>query len=235
VPSRTIRIPTRFRGPPASANGGYTCGRVAGAMGLSSAEVTLRRPPPLETALEVDDDGQVRHGEQLIAEGRPAAVTLDVPAPVDPARAAEAARAGYEHWSARHPFPECVVCGPARRAGDGLRLCPGALREEGLFACDWIPHASLAGEDGLVHPECVWAALDCPTSAPVANFGEGPPAVLARLAASLDAPVVAGEPHAIVSWALSRDGRKRRAAAVLFDARGTVLGRSEALWIELKE
>jgi hypothetical protein len=128
-----------------------------------------------------------------------------------------------------------VVCGPAREPGDGFRLWAGPLGEDDLFACDWIPHASLAEADGVVRSECVWAALDCPTYAPVANFGEGPPAVLARLTATLEQPVVAGEPHAIVSWALTREGRKRTSAAVLFDEDGRVLGRSQALWIELKE
>jgi hypothetical protein len=235
VASKTIRIPARFRGPPNSANGGFTCGLVAAAMGLSSAEVTLRMPPPLETELTVDADGNVRDGEDLVAEGRPATVTVEAPDFVPPAQAAAAARAGRERWSAKHPFPDCVVCGPGRERGDGLRLSPGPLGHDDLFACDWTPDASLADGNGVVRSACVWAALDCPTSAPVANFGAGPPAVLARLKATLEAPVHAGEPHAIVSWALSRAGRKRNAAAVLFDAAGRMLGRSEALWIELKE
>jgi hypothetical protein len=203
-------------------------------MGLSSAEVTLRLPPPLETDLSVGADGQVRHGRELVAECRPAVVSVEAPPPVSPARAADAARAGYEHWAPKHPFPSCVVCGPAREPGDGFRLCPGPLGKDDLFACDWTPDPSLAGPDGFVRPECVWAALDCPTSAPIANFGEGPAAVLARLTATVEEPVMADEPHAIVSWPLSREGRKRMAAAALFDERGRILGRSEALWIELK-
>jgi acyl-CoA thioesterase FadM len=80
----------------------------------------------------------------------------------------------------------------------------------------------------------VWAALDCPTSAPVANFGEGPAVVLARLTARVDHPVRVGEPYAIVSWPLDVDGRKRHAAAALFDADGRLLAESRALWIELR-
>ena len=87
---------------------------------------------------------------------------------------------------------------------------------------------------GVVAPELVWAALDCPTSAPVATFGEGPPLMLGRLSASLDAPVLAGEPHAIVAWQLHREGRKRSGGAVLFDADGRPLARSRALWIQLR-
>lgn len=229
-----LRIPARFNGPPGSANGGYTCGIVAGALGVATAEVSLRAPPPLdrELALERSTDGvTLRDSDTLIAEGRAAAILTDTTDPVDAAAAAEAASDGYERWTAAHPFPTCFVCGADHDSG--LRIFPGPL-EDGRFAASWTPDASLAGDDGAVRAECVWAALDCPTSAPVANFGEGPPIVLARLTASLHAPVPAGEPHALVSWELGRDGRKREAACVLFDAGGTILARSRALWIELR-
>ena len=233
---RTLRIPARFNGPPDSANGGYTCGLVAGAMGVDAAEVTLRLPPPLERDLRVESSGSrvsVYDGDALVAEGRPTIAAVQLLEPVDPAQAAEVARASRERWAAAHPFPTCVVCGPDRAAGDGFGLTPGPFGGEGTFVCDWTPDASLAGADGVVSPEYVWAALDCPTSAPVATFGEGPPIVLARLTASLERPVRAGEQHAIVSWALARDGRKRRAGAALFDGAGQVLACSRALWIEL--
>lgn len=229
-----LRIPARFNGPPGSANGGYTCGLVAGALGAASAEVSLRAPPPLqrELALERSADGvTLRDAETVIAEGRTAEAPTDATDPVTATLAAEAASGGYEHWTAAHPFPTCFVCGADHDSG--LRIFPGPL-EDGRFAASWTPDASLAGDDGAVRAECVWAALDCPTSAPVANFGEGPPIVLARLTASLHAPVVAGEPHALVSWELGRDGRKREAACVLFDAQGDIVARSRALWIELR-
>ena len=77
--------------------------------------------------------------------------------------------------------------------------------------------------------------LDCPTSAPVASFGEGPPMVLARLTARLACPVRIGEPHALVSWPLGVEGRKRHGACALFDSEGRLLCASRALWIELKQ
>jgi len=238
VAGAAIRIPARFRGPPGSANGGYACGLVAGELGAGAAEVTLRAPPPLERDLTVELGAEgvtVLDGETVLAEGHPTVVDLGLPEPPWPEGAAQAALAGYERWSAHHPFPGCFVCGPDRLAGDGMRIFPGPLGEEGLFACLWTPHASLADRSGRVAPEFVWAALDCPTSAPIASYGEGPPAVLGRLAASLDADVRAGEAHVIVSWELGRDGRKRSAGAALFDSRGRALARSRALWIELKE
>ncbi|MBA3299083.1 MAG: hypothetical protein H0U24_03275 [Thermoleophilaceae bacterium] len=236
--SDTIRIPVRFRGPPASANGGYTCGLVAGTLGARAAEITLREPPALERDLSVKRHPEgvtVVDGQTIIAEGRPITVDLLVPEAPSLKRAREAADAGYERWAAEHPFPECVVCGPDRAAGDGLRIFPGPLGHGGLFACPWTPHETLADAAGTVRPECVWAALDCPTSAPSARQEAGPPAVLARLAVSLDAPVRAGEPHVLVSWELGGEGRKSSAGAALFDSRGRALARSRALWIQLKE
>ncbi len=207
-------------------------------MGASAAEVTLRNPPPLEQDLAVEHHAKgvtVRTEDTVIAEGRAALVELPVPEAPSPERASEASRAGHERWSAQHPFPGCAVCGPERGPGDGLRIFPGELDDHGLFVCSWTPDQSVAGDDGTVAPECVWAALDCPTSAPVANFGDGPPSVLGCLAARIDDPVQVDQPHVIASWALERDGRKRTAAAALFDSRGRVLARSRAIWIELKE
>ncbi len=232
-----IRIPSRFNGPPGSANGGYTCGLVAGVLASEAAEVTLRSPPPLErdlAAVRHGEDVIVRDGNKVIAEGHAVRLDLETPEPPSLERAVEAARAGYVRWSAEHPFPRCVVCGPAREPGDGLRIFPGRLSDDGLFASSWTPHESVADDTGTVLPECVWAALDCPTSAPLANYGEGPPMMLGRLAASLEAPVLAGAPHVIVAWEIERDGRKRTAGAALYDSRGTVLARSRATWIELR-
>ncbi len=61
------------------------CGVVAGFIS-GAAEVTLRRPPPLDRPLEVqrlERSGVVlRDGETVIAEGAPAAVEMEIPQPV---------------------------------------------------------------------------------------------------------------------------------------------------------
>ena len=231
-----LTIPARFNGPPGSANGGYTCGLLAELLGAEVAEVTLRAPPPLERPLAVTAAGErleLRDGDALLAEAAAADTVLDAPDSISPSQARAASEAGHEHWTARHPFPTCVVCGPERDPGDGMRLFPGALGD-GRFAAEWTPDESLGDGEGRARPECVWAVLDCPTSAPIATFGEGPPVVLARLTARVGSPVPVGEPHAIVSWPLAVDGRKRHAAAALFNSRGRLLGTSRALWIELR-
>jgi hypothetical protein len=233
-----VTIPSRFNGPQASANGGYTCGLVARLVGAEEVTVSLRLPPPIDRPLEVVREGarvELRHGSDLVAEGEPGELRLDVPDAITPDRAAAASEAGREHWCAHHPFPTCFTCGPDREPGDGLRLFPGELDGGPLFATAWTPDESVDDGTGHVRSECVWAALDCPTSAPVANFDTGPAMVLARLTARLGCPVLVGERHAILAWPLEIDGRKHHAACALFDSAGRLLCASQALWIELRQ
>ena len=236
-----MTIARRFNGPPDSGNGGYSCGCVGGAVG-SSAEVTLRLPPPLERGLSLERDGErvlLMDGETLVAEGAPSprrpAGDPPAPVPLDEARAA-AERSTF--LGDLHPFPTCFVCGPQRAEGDGLRIFAGRVDGGELFAAPWTPDESLAGEDGTVALEVVWSALDCPTSAPLWNEDAPPeefkPIVLARLAVDVEAPVRVGEPHVVTSWPIEIDGRKRHAGAALFGARGELVASSRALWIELK-
>ena len=227
--AETLAIPAHFNGPPESGNGGYTCGRVAQLVGSEVVEVSLRSPPPLDTQMDVArEDGrvEVRDGETLVAEGGPSELLLDAPDPVPPDEVAAAVERGRERWAKDHPFPTCVVCGPSR--DDGFGITPGPLPgREGMFGACWTPESDA--------PELVWAALDCPTSAPVANFELGLPVVLATLAVRIEGEVVEGEPHVILSWPIEVDGRKRRAGAALHDESGQVVACSRALWIELRQ
>jgi hypothetical protein len=83
----TLRIPARFNGPSESANGGYTCGLVAGLLDSEVASVSLRAPPPLERPLQVvqeNDRVQLLDGAIVVAEGEPDELLLHVPGPVAP-------------------------------------------------------------------------------------------------------------------------------------------------------
>ena len=114
-------------------------------------------------------------------------------------------------------------------------MFPGPLPDGVRHATVFRPDASLADENGGVRPEIVWAALDCPTSAPIADwYSRRPPSVLARLAVRIDAPLHAGRDYLSLAWPLGEDGRKRGAAAALYDG-GQPVAVSRALWIELKE
>lgn len=227
----SILIPSRFNGPPDSGHGGYSAGLLALEIG-GAAEVSLRAPPPLETplALERREDGSAvaTFEERTVLEGRPAAVEVELPEPVSLAQA-EASR-DRSLWDEGHPFPTCFACGTKRPDDDGLDLYPGPVAgRAGLYATPWTP----AG-DGELDPLWIWTALDCPSSAPVvAEPGSGRPVVLASLAIEPLAPGRAGEPHAIASWEIERDGRKRWAGVALWDGAGEPVACGRALWIEL--
>ncbi len=234
----TLTIDPRFNGPPDSGNGGYTCGRLAAFVDAEVAEVTLRLPPPVGRPLDVvpGEDGvvQLRDGEAVVAEARPTELAAEAPAPVEITEAAIASEDSPFLDTATHPFPTCFVCGPLRKPADGLRIFSGPVAERDVYAAPWMPDPSL-GE--TLSPELIWAALDCPTSVPVANDPDEPdfrPIVLARLATRILAPVRSGEPHTIVSWPIAIDGRKRHAGAALYAHAGDLRAVSRALWIELK-
>ena len=227
-----VVISRRFRGPPESGNGGYTCGVVAALVG-GPAEVTLRRPPPLDRPLDVHrlDGGSVAvlDGDTLVAEGAPASVEIEVPEPVTFEEAVTAAKSylGFRH----HPFPTCFVCGPKRAEGDGLRIFPGWVADRNIVAAPWTPDASVADEDGQVRPEIVWAALDCPSG--FAVITPETVAVLGRLAVKLVAPVQPGKRCVAIGWPLGEEGRKMYSGTALFGEGGDLRAFARATWVRI--
>ena len=212
-----VIVERRFNGPPDSGNGGYTCGLVAAAYGAN--EVTLRQPPPLDTALDVRDDG-VYDGDVLVATAATASVEVEPP-PFPGYDAAHAARELYRGLD-DHPFPTCYVCGPRR--ADGLDLRPGRV-DDATVATTWTPH-----DDDATN---VWAALDCPGAWALMQTDEAP-IVLGRLAVAIDAMPAPGEPHVVAGWRHKpREGRKHYAGTALYDAAGTLLARGQAVWVSL--
>lgn len=238
----SVVIEGRFNGPPDSGNGGYTCGLLARFV-EGPAVVSLRKPPPLGRELRVEAaEGErmlLLDGEELVAEAEPGSAMPagDPPRPVPVAEARAAEDGAFFRDEEHHAFPTCFVCGPLRRSGDGLRIFAGSVGD-GVFASTWTPPASVVDGGGAVPSEIVWAALDCPTSAPGMNTPDAEgrllPIVLARLAVDVRAPVEPEAEHVIMSWDLGRDGRKRHAGAALFSAGGELLASARALWIELR-
>jgi hypothetical protein len=233
--TETVCLPARFNGPTASANGGYACG-VAASLLDGPAEVTLRTPPPLDTPIEVDRDGDtvsLRSGEQLVAEVR-SAETYPFEPIVRPslAEAAEAGRGFAGRDPRLHPIVDCYVCGPLR--ADGLHVHCGPLPSEprvgaGLLA---VPGDTPHDDDGVVAPEIVWAALDCPSYAPA--MWHEPPSLLGRMSAEiLERPRV-GDLLVTLGWELAREGRKRFTASALLDADGRVIARARVTWVQLR-
>ena len=238
--TQTLLIAPRFCGPPGSGNGGYVCGRIAAYLG-GPAQVTLRRPAPLATPLPVERDGQgsvrVLDGDTLVAEGIGSAgdLTLGLPDPVSITEAhAAGTRCRLRVHPDQHPFPGCFVCGPERPPADGLHILVGPVAGRGLSADVWCPDEALAGPDGQVRPEFVWAALDCAGGiGALEDIAVGSPYLLGRMAARQVAPVTAGQPHVVVGWRLARDGRKVMAGSALFTGTGQAVGVAHATWIRL--
>lgn len=231
--SETVLINERFHGPPASANGGYACAMAARWI-EGPAEVTLRVPPPLGRELRVvreDDRVSLLDGETLVADARPAVVDVEVP---DAVSFAEAQRAAERYpWRDEHPYPTCFVCGPERTAGDGLCIFPGPVDGRPLFAAPWTPDPSLADESGQVRDAFVWGALDCPSGIVTESLDDVGLLLLGRLAADLRRPVMAQEPHVVLAWVVSQDGRKLHTASALFTGGGDVCAVARAVWIEV--
>lgn len=214
----------RFRGPLASANGGYACGRLAGFVPGDTVEITLRLPPPLERPLEVRTDGETTlllDGEAVVAEGRAATLDLDPPARVSVTEAEAARERHVRGWSP--DFRECFVCGD-RESGDGLRIRVGSVAgREPLHAAPWVVTES--------RPEIVWAAIDCPGAYAVGAEGRGG-VVLGRMTTRGARVPDVGEVCVVAAWPLGEDGRKLFAGTALFAEDGELLALARQVWIQ---
>ncbi len=231
----TIVVERRFRGPQDSGNGGWVSGALAAHVD-GPAEVTLRRPPPLEVPLEVapspDGDGVVLLADgEVVAEAAPHVGELDWPPFVSPERAAEASRHYGGHRE--HMFPGCFTCGTERAEGDGLRIFAGPVEgADHQVAAIWTPSATLRGDDGELPDPIVWAALDCPSV--WAWLGDGTVALLGRMTARIERRPVVGEPHVVVGQGTGSEGRKRFGAAAVYGPDGERCAVSGTTWITVE-
>ncbi len=228
----TLTIPSRFCGPPKSANGGYTCGILAKKL-EGIAEITLRKPPPLNKTLQiqVEDRGlKLVDGDLLIATAKSGEIEFS--APENPGfEAAEAAREAYIGL-AEHPFPTCFVCGPSRKEEDGLRIFAGEIPYANMVASSWIPREAHAGTEGSIASEYIWSALDCPGSfALIRKFTRL--AVLGRMTAEIRHTIFPGEKCVIIGWDKGKDGRKAYAGTALYNSSGVLCAVAHAIWIEI--
>jgi hypothetical protein len=253
LPLPDLVVPTRFRGPPSSGNGGWSAGAIAAYAGSScphdharpwpTVTVSLSAPPPLDTPMSLAPGAPEHGGVVASYDGKPvlsARCTEEEVADVPPVAAAEAraAEAAY-HGLTDHPFPTCFSCGTGRDRGDGLRLFPGRVADhEGRarVAATWIPDPSVAedfhayaDEHPRVSLPVTWAALDCVGG--WAGDLEERLMVLVRMTARLDSLPVIGEEHVVVGLGRGSDGRKTFTSSTMYDADGRVVATAEHLWI----
>lgn len=242
--TQTLRIARRFNGPHESGNGGYSAGLVAALLpGAEAVEVTVRAPIPLEQTLRahatdtgldiMTDDASTRI---LIMSAR--LTHLETPDVKSPGlEAAKVAAATYRNVE-DHVLPHCFVCGPARAEGDGLRIFPDWLKDPAgienpnlfrIVAAPWQPTPDLADASGLIAPEYLWAALDCPGAFAI----DVEPIVLGRMSARILARPTTDAPIVVVAWSRGRDRRKHFAGSALFTEDGDLLAFSEQTWIQI--
>jgi hypothetical protein len=221
-----IVIDRRYRGFERVAQGGYTSGVLAGFL-EGTARVSLRGAVPMGHPLWVRESAAgvaLCDGAEVLAEATRTELDFDLPLrpSIPEVEAASRAFPGHEH----HPFPQCFCCGPARDAGDGLRIFPGRVPGHDAVAATWRPGADVADGRGFVRPEVVWASLDCPQlwalmhSAPADSSDR---VVTAAMEAHLRAPVKANRTYAIVAWPFGGEGRRLFADAALLSEGGEAL------------
>lgn len=228
-----FEIAERFRGPPRSGNGGYTCGRMARHLAGTPA-IRLKAPPPIATRLRLeytDHDARLFHGATLVGEAKPGTLDLQIPeAPVwEQAVAASLSYVGFH----THSFPGCFVCGPGRAAGDGLRIFPGLVPGSTILAAPWIPDVSLAADGKTVNSEFLWSALDCTGAFAVLPAKQDVAIVLGELCASVTGRILPGERCVVTGWPLVVDGRKRLAGSAVYAESGALVALARAVWIEV--
>jgi hypothetical protein len=199
----------------------------------ADAEVTLHRPPPLETPLVVqaDADGvRLLTGDELVASARAISLAERAPAAVTVAEAKRAQGAyGGENF-----IGGCFSCGRDRTPGDGLCLYPGPLSDRpDTLAVHWSPDRTLAAPDGTVAEPIVWAALDCPSG--WTHIRTGAPALLGRIAARVAGEVHAGTDYVVVAAPTGAEGRKLYAQSALYDDAGRLLAQARATWIRIDQ
>jgi hypothetical protein len=227
-------IEKKYCGPSTSGQGGYVCGLI-GRLIQGPAEVILRIPPPLEHELEVrmvgDYQVNIIDGDSVVAEAHPVTFEMDVPAPPTYAEAQTASKdyIGFKH----HPFPCCFVCGPQRAIGDGMRIFPGPVAGGRMVAAPWISDSSMSDDHGLVKPEFIWAALDCP-GAFAAMIDKPRIVVLGKLAVAVLKDIRANEQCVVIGWKIAEDGRKYYAGTAVFSESDGLCAKAKATWIELK-
>ncbi len=224
-----VIIDKRYCGPKDSGNGGYVCGSMARHVD-GVAEVTLRKPPPLERALDLELNGSrvsLRDGDDLVAEARSATLDIDIPEPpsFEVASAATRSYRGFEF----HALPHCYVCGPLRE--DGMHVFPSPIPDRDIVASPWIPEEHQAGTDGRIREEFRWAALDCPGFFAIDGHATR---LLGRLTTRLGRSVRVGEKCVTIGWHIHSSGRKHATGTALFSESGDLCGAAQATWIDFK-
>lgn len=232
-----VVIDKRFCGPKGSANGGYAAGVFAQVID-GPAEATLKAPAPFDTPIEIapdpEDEGRfiARAKGAAIASIAPGMVSLNPPPLPDEAGLERARDAYLADRAMTLIYPYCFVCGKHREAHEGLHIFAGPVPDSPVNADHWTPGAGLAGEDGLVRPEFVWAALDCP-GAFALRMDEGAMVLLGRFTVDIKRRPAPGERLVVAAWKTGQERRKHFSSSAIYDEAGEIIAGANAVWIEI--
>lgn len=237
---KTFRVPTSRQGQTGMGQGGYGCFRFQEAIG-EPVTIALRSPLPLETELVVTQlEGPAGNLRWTLTDPRqPDTVILEAtrwdadyattePVSIDEAAAA---RAGFPLSDDEHPAPHCCSCGIGP---ESLRVQAGPMGD-GRWATPFrIPEGRLV--DGQLDRSLVWMAIDCAcgwfTGHSGSQQGNG---VTVQFAVDVRVPVEPETDYALVAWhgdyAPDWEGRKRGAAAMIFDQSGGIVAQSRSFWV----
>ncbi|MEV6363922.1 PaaI family thioesterase [Nocardia asteroides] len=235
IQTETVTIPDPVHGYPQVAFGGYVAGLLARRSGAETVRVDFRRAVPVATPLllPVAEPGHATLTDAdgtLLARALPAALELTAP-PAPSWSAAERATAAALASTERQ-VTDCYGCGVECAPGHGLRLFTWPVPNRPVVAGAWIPDAGLAGADGDLPPEIVWAALDCPGGFAAWMFQDmALGAVTAALTARQLRPVTAGAEHLVHGWAIRGEGRKYTVGVAISTRAGELCALAEALWV----
>ncbi len=215
--------------------GGHTCHEFVQAIG-EPVTVALRSPIPLETDLDIVHRDEHWH---LVDPSDPGTVILEAtrwapdyaatkPVSIDQAAAA---REGFPMTAENHPAPHCLSCGLGERS---LRVHAGPLADGRWATPLRLPEWSLV--DGHVDMSLLWMAVDCSCGWYISQSQPAQArAVTVQFAVDVVAPIEPETDYALVSWhgdySPDWDGRKRGAAAAVFDAAGNVVASSRSFWV----
>lgn len=228
-------IPTERQGQTGMGQGGFACHQLQQLIG-EPVTIALKSALPLETVLTVEaiDDGwrlvDLTAPDTTILEAARWEPDWPQTEPVS-IQTAEAAREAFPVTSDDHPAPHCVSCGFEERS---LHVHAGPMADGRWATPLRFPEWSLI--DGRVDESLIWMAIDCAcgwyTTFSGTTQGRG---LTVQFAAETTAPLDPNADYALVAWngdfMPDWDGRKRGAAAAIFDAEGACVARSRSFWV----
>lgn len=205
------------------------------------ATVALRSAIPLEVDLDVvhADDGcwhlvDPTSPDTTILEASRWEPDYTPTAPVTIAQA-EQARNNFPITAETHPAPHCISCGLHETSlnvhvgpiGDGRWASPLRIPSSS-------PHTQREGQPGL-DEGLLWMAMDCACGWYTSLDGGHRRGVTVQFAVSIYQELALDTDYALVAWNGDYEphweGRKRGAAAALFDDSGTCVAQSRSFWI----